>query len=99
MGPNGSGKSTFASVIAGREDYTIDGGSITFNGKDMLELSADERAKEGMFLAFQYPVEIPGVSTIKFLENSYCRNSPIQRTSTYGGKRLFKDAERKAKAG
>src|SRR5580692_268416 len=70
MGPNGSGKSTLASVIAGREDYTVDEGSITFNGKDMLELSADERAKEGMFLAFQYPVEIPGVSTINFLKTA-----------------------------
>src|SRR5580698_4249054 len=70
MVPNGSGKSTLASVIAGKEDYTVDGGSITFNGKDMLELSADERAKEGMFLAFQYPVEIPGVSTINFLKTA-----------------------------
>jgi Fe-S cluster assembly ATP-binding protein len=70
MGPNGSGKSTLASVIAGREDYTVDDGSITFNGKNMLELSADERAKEGMFLAFQYPVEIPGVSTINFLKTA-----------------------------
>ncbi|NNM95632.1 MAG: Fe-S cluster assembly ATPase SufC [Bacteroidia bacterium] len=70
MGPNGSGKSTFASVIAGREDYSVDGGSLTFNGKDMLELSADERAKEGLFLAFQYPVEIPGVSTINFLKTA-----------------------------
>jgi Fe-S cluster assembly ATP-binding protein len=70
MGPNGSGKSTLASVIAGREDYTVDSGSITFNGKDMLELSADERAKEGMFLAFQYPIEIPGVSTINFLKTA-----------------------------
>ncbi len=70
MGPNGSGKSTLASVIAGKEEYTVDGGSITFNGKDMLELSADERAKEGMFLAFQYPVEIPGVSTINFLKTA-----------------------------
>lgn len=70
MGPNGSGKSTLASVIAGREDYSVDEGSITFNGKDMLELSPDERAKEGMFLAFQYPVEIPGVSTINFLKTA-----------------------------
>jgi len=70
MGPNGSGKSTLASVVAGREDYTVDGGSIFFNGKDMLELSADERAKEGLFLAFQYPVEIPGVSTINFLKTA-----------------------------
>ncbi len=70
MGPNGSGKSTLASVIAGKEEYNVDGGSITFNGKDLLELSADERAKEGMFLAFQYPVEIPGVSTINFLKTA-----------------------------
>src|ERR1700689_3311122 len=70
MGPNGSGKSTLASVIAGREDYTIDEGSIRFNGKNMLELSPDERAKEGMFLAFQYPIEIPGVSTINFLKTA-----------------------------
>ena len=70
MGPNGSGKSTLAAVIAGREDYTVEEGTITFNGKDMLELSADERAKEGMFLAFQYPIEIPGVSTINFLKTA-----------------------------
>lgn len=70
MGPNGSGKSTLASVIAGREDYTVDEGAITFNGKDMHTLSADERAKEGLFLAFQYPVEIPGVSTINFLKTA-----------------------------
>ena len=70
MGPNGSGKSTLASVIAGKEDYKVTGGSITFNGKDILELSPDERAKEGIFLAFQYPVEIPGVSTINFLKTA-----------------------------
>jgi len=70
MGPNGSGKSTLASVIAGRQDYTIDEGSITFNGKNVLELSPDERAKEGLFLAFQYPVEIPGVSNINFLKTA-----------------------------
>jgi Fe-S cluster assembly ATP-binding protein len=70
MGPNGAGKSTLASVIAGREDYEVEGGSITFNGKDMLALSPDERAKEGMFLAFQYPIEIPGVTTINFLKTA-----------------------------
>lgn len=70
MGPNGSGKSTLASVIAGRQDYTVDEGTITFNGKDLLELSPDERAKEGLFLAFQYPVEIPGVSTVNFLKTA-----------------------------
>lgn len=70
MGPNGSGKSTLASVITGREEYQVDGGSVMFNDKDILELSPDERAKEGIFLAFQYPVEIPGVSTINFLKTA-----------------------------
>ncbi|HTB07227.1 MAG TPA: Fe-S cluster assembly ATPase SufC [Bacteroidia bacterium] len=70
MGPNGAGKSTLASVIAGREDYEVESGSITFNGKDMLALSPDERAKEGMFIAFQYPIEIPGVTTINFLKTA-----------------------------
>jgi len=70
MGPNGSGKSTLASVIAGREDYEIDGGEVTFNDKNMLELAPEERAAEGMFLAFQYPVEIPGVSNINFLKTA-----------------------------
>lgn len=68
MGPNGSGKSTLASVLAGREDYDIDGGSVTFNGEDLLELAPEERAQAGVFLAFQYPVEIPGVSTTNFLK-------------------------------
>jgi Fe-S cluster assembly ATP-binding protein len=70
MGPNGSGKSTLASVLAGREDYTVDSGEITFNGKDLLELDADERAKEGVFLAFQYPIEIPGVTTTNFMKTA-----------------------------
>src|SRR5438105_6227776 len=67
MGKNGSGKSTLAQVIAGRETYEVTEGSITYDGKDLLELSAEERAREGVFLAFQYPVEIPGVSTSYFL--------------------------------
>jgi Fe-S cluster assembly ATP-binding protein len=70
MGPNGSGKSTLASIMAGREDYTITQGSIEFNGKNLLELSPEERAGEGLFLAFQYPVEIPGVSTANFLKTA-----------------------------
>lgn len=70
MGPNGSGKSTLASVLAGREDYEITEGSVTFNGKDLLEMPAEERAREGVFLAFQYPVEIPGVSNINFLKTA-----------------------------
>jgi Fe-S cluster assembly ATP-binding protein len=70
MGPNGSGKSTLASVLAGREDFEVTKGSVTFDGKDLLALEADERAREGIFLAFQYPVEIPGVSTINFMKTS-----------------------------
>ncbi len=68
MGKNGSGKSTLANVIAGRETYEVISGSITYDGKDLLDLSAEERAREGVFLAFQYPVEIPGVSTSYFLK-------------------------------
>ena len=70
MGPNGSGKSTLASVLAGREDYEVTGGSVTFLDQDLLELSPEERAREGIFLAFQYPVEIPGVTTINFLKTA-----------------------------
>lgn len=70
MGPNGSGKSTLASVLAGREAYEVTGGSVDFLGKDLLELSPEDRAKEGLFLAFQYPVEIPGVSTTNFIKTA-----------------------------
>lgn len=70
MGPNGSGKSTLASILAGREEYTVTEGTIEFNGKDLLELAPEERAGEGLFLAFQYPVEIPGVSTANFLKTA-----------------------------
>ncbi|MEM8895240.1 MAG: Fe-S cluster assembly ATPase SufC, partial [Bacteroidota bacterium] len=70
MGPNGSGKSTLASVLAGREDYEITEGSVDFQGSDLLELDPEERAREGIFLAFQYPVEIPGVSTTNFLKTA-----------------------------
>src|SRR6185295_16906520 len=68
MGPNGAGKSTLASVLAGRENYEVTGGSAEFLGKDLLEMSPEDRAREGVFLAFQYPVEIPGVSTINFMK-------------------------------
>lgn len=70
MGPNGSGKSTLASVLAGKPDYTITAGSIDFQGKDLLALSPEERAAAGLFLAFQYPVEIPGVSNVNFLKTA-----------------------------
>ncbi|MCU0444025.1 MAG: Fe-S cluster assembly ATPase SufC [Microscillaceae bacterium] len=70
MGPNGSGKSTLASILAGREDYEVNGGSVAYQDKDLLELAPEERAGEGIFLAFQYPVEIPGVSTTNFLKTA-----------------------------
>lgn len=70
MGPNGSGKSTLASVLAGKEDYEVGEGAVQFLGKDLLDMDIDERAKEGLFLAFQYPVEIPGVSNINFLRTA-----------------------------
>jgi Fe-S cluster assembly ATP-binding protein len=70
MGPNGAGKSTLASVLAGKEDYEVTAGEVIFNGKNLLELPIEDRAKEGLFLAFQYPVEIPGVSNINFLRTA-----------------------------
>lgn len=70
MGPNGSGKSTLASVLAGRADYEVTDGEVTFNGKDLLDMAPEERAREGLFLAFQYPVEIPGVSNVNFLKTA-----------------------------
>ncbi|HTJ00912.1 MAG TPA: Fe-S cluster assembly ATPase SufC [Dongiaceae bacterium] len=68
MGPNGSGKSTLAAVLAGRDGYEVTGGTVIYNGKDLLELDPEERAREGVFLAFQYPVEIPGVNSTYFLK-------------------------------
>lgn len=70
MGPNGSGKSTLSSVIAGREDYKVTQGQIDFEGEDILELGADERAHKGIFLSFQYPIEIPGVTVTNFLKTA-----------------------------
>ena len=70
MGPNGSGKSTLSYVLSGKEGYNIDSGSISYNGKDLLDLEVDERANEGVFLAFQYPMEIPGVQTSFFLKTA-----------------------------
>ena len=70
MGPNGSGKSTLASILAGKEDYEIIEGDIIFNGESILEMSPEERAQEGVFLAFQYPIEIPGVSNSYFLREA-----------------------------
>jgi Fe-S cluster assembly ATP-binding protein len=70
MGPNGSGKSTMAQVLAGRELYVVTGGQVIYDGKNLLELSPEDRAREGVFLAFQYPIEIPGVSNMYFLKEA-----------------------------
>jgi Fe-S cluster assembly ATP-binding protein len=71
MGPNGSGKSTLAQVLAGNPVYEVTGGSVTFDGRDLLEMAPEERAQAGLFMAFQYPVEIPGVSNAYFLRSAY----------------------------
>ena len=70
MGPNGSGKSTLSATLAGREDYEVTDGSVMFNGKDLLDLAPEDRAGEGVFMAFQYPVEIPGVTNHFFLQTA-----------------------------
>ena len=70
MGPNGSGKSTLASVLAGKDEYEVTEGEVSFEGKDLLDLEPNERAGEGLFLAFQYPVEIPGVSNVNFIKTA-----------------------------
>ena len=70
MGPNGSGKSTLSSVLAGREEFEVTKGQVDFEGKDLLDLSPEDRAREGVFLAFQYPIEIPGVSNVNFLKTA-----------------------------
>ena len=79
MGPNGSGKSTLAQVLAGRDTYEVTGGQVTFDGTDLLELEPEERAGEGLFMAFQYPVEIPGVS------NTYFLRAALNSVRTYRG--------------
>ncbi|WJI24654.1 Fe-S cluster assembly ATPase SufC [Thermosynechococcus sp. B0] len=71
MGPNGSGKSTFSKILAGHPDYTVTGGKVLYKGKNLLDLPPEERAREGVFLAFQYPLEIPGVSNLDFLRVAY----------------------------
>lgn len=81
MGPNGSGKSTLSAVLAGNPAYTVTGGKVTFNGKDLLAMSPEDRANEGLFLSFQYPVEIPGVSMTNFMK------------AAVNGKRKYKGEE------
>ncbi len=97
MGPNGSGKSTLAHVLAGREGYEITEGSITYMGKDLIELSVDERAKEGVFQAFQYPIEIPGVSTANFLKHTINAVRKHQEKTKLSAKEMLKYIKEKAK--
>jgi len=90
MGPNGSGKSTLSEVIAGNEDYEVEGGNITFNGKDLLELDPEERAHNGVFLSFQYPVEIPGISVSNFIKTSITEKRKAQGLEPIPTKDLLK---------
>lgn len=90
MGPNGSGKSTLASVIAGKEEYEVTKGAIEFNGKDIDELAAEERAHEGLFLSFQYPVEIPGVSVTNFIKTAINANRKAKGLEDMPAKDMLK---------
>ncbi|MCB0791979.1 MAG: Fe-S cluster assembly ATPase SufC [Flavobacteriales bacterium] len=97
MGPNGSGKSTLANVLAGRDEYEVTGGSVTYLGGDLLELSPEERAWKGIFLAFQYPVEIPGVSQMNFLRTALNETRKARGEAELGGKDFLDLVREKAK--
>lgn len=97
MGPNGAGKSTLGNVLAGRDNYQVTGGSATLNGKNILDLEPEERAREGLFLAFQYPVEIPGVSNLEFLKASVDAVREHQGKSALDSVQFLKLAREKCK--
>ena len=97
MGPNGSGKSTLSSVIAGNEDYEMTQGKILLKGKDLAELNAEERAHEGIFLSFQYPVEIPGVSVTNFIKTAINANRKVQGLEDMPASELLKKIREKAR--
>ena len=97
MGPNGSGKSTLANVLAGREEYEVTEGSVTYQGADLLELSPEERAWKGIFLAFQYPVEIPGVSNMNFLRTALNETRKANGLAELGGKDFLTLVRERAK--
>ncbi|MEH6632183.1 MAG: Fe-S cluster assembly ATPase SufC [Halopseudomonas aestusnigri] len=97
MGPNGSGKSTLANVLAGRDDYDITEGSVLFDGKDISELEPEERAGEGIFLAFQYPVEIPGVTNTTFLKEALNAQRKYRGEEELGGMEFVKLIRSKTK--
>jgi len=96
MGPNGSGKSTLSSVIAGNEDYEMTQGKILLKGKDLAELDAEERAHEGIFLSFQYPVEIPGVSVTNFIKTAINANRKAKGLEDMPASELLKKIREKA---
>ncbi|MBX2978484.1 MAG: Fe-S cluster assembly ATPase SufC [Flavobacteriales bacterium] len=97
MGPNGSGKSTLANVLAGREEYEVTEGTVTYQGADLLELSPEERAWKGIFLAFQYPVEIPGVSNMTFLRTALNETRKANGEAELGGKDFLALVRERAK--
>lgn len=97
MGPNGSGKSTLASVLAGREEYEVTEGSVTFLNDDLLELAPEERAHAGIFLAFQYPVEIPGVSTTNFLKTAVNQTREARGLKAFDAVSFLKEMKEKMK--
>lgn len=97
MGPNGSGKSTLANVLAGRADYEVTAGSVAYNGEDLLDLSPEERAWKGIFLAFQYPVEIPGVSNMNFLRTALNEKRKANGEAELGGKDFLTLVRERAK--
>ncbi|MDC1236154.1 ATP-binding cassette domain-containing protein, partial [Flavobacteriaceae bacterium] len=96
MGPNGSGKSTLSSVITGNEDYEMTAGKILLRGKDLSELDAEERAHEGIFLSFQYPVEIPGVSVTNFIKTAINANRKAKGLEDMPASELLKKIREKA---
>jgi Fe-S cluster assembly ATP-binding protein len=95
MGPNGSGKSTLSAVIAGKEDYEVESGSIEFEGEDLLDLSPEERANKGIFLSFQYPVEIPGISVSNFVKTSINERRKAQGLDKVAAPELLKQMREK----
>ena len=97
MGPNGAGKSTLASVISGKDGYEVTEGEVDFDGINLLDLEADERAKEGLFLAFQYPVEIPGVSNINFLRTALNEIKAYRKEEPISAKDFMKMVREKSK--
>ena len=96
MGPNGSGKSTLSTVIAGHEDYEVDKGFINFDGEDLAELDAEERAHKGIFLSFQYPVEIPGVTVTNFIKTAINASRKAQGLEDMPAKEMLKKIRDKA---